>query len=97
MAAHQSILNRRSVLAALAAAPAVALPALAIAAEPHPDARLLDLGRKLEAAWAAQKQAADLLNNGEIGDDEYDPIHDATGEIVDQIETIPRQHGTASV
>lgn len=51
----------------------------------NPDARLLALGRELEAAWEIEKAGF----RREASDEEVNLFCDRTGEIVDRIEQIP--------
>ena len=52
-------INRRNALTAIAAVPAASLPALTAAAEPNPDAELLELGRQWDVLadrwWRARE------------------------------------------
>ena len=86
-----TITTRRTLLGEAAAGTALAVPALATAAEPHPDAELLRLGRELDAAWAHERATYARMKGSYSK--EADRITQAamlaTGEIVDRIEELP--------
>jgi len=82
-------MNRRTLLAGLAAvAPATAVTAMPAAI--NPDAELLALGSRFDAAYTAEKlawQAADTVYD----EDEAHAAQDCTADIVERIAAIPAQ------
>ncbi len=55
----------------------------------HPDAALLELGRRLDLAWAAEHAAQSTCSEEDEGDQEFEAFVDATGAIVGEIEALP--------
>ena len=84
--------ERRSSRRGLFAAPtvpallALALPSLTSAQPSTPDAALLDLERRFEAAWTVETAAWTAIPYNE---DRADQLNDATGVLADQIEDMP--------
>ncbi len=85
-----SAVSRRSVLTGALAAPLAATAVPVTPEELHPDADLIELGRRLRAAWAAEKAVhakwGDI--NSADADREINTAFDSVLTIVDQIESI---------
>jgi hypothetical protein len=84
----KSTSTRRAILAGAATLSALAiLPALAVAAEVHPDAALLALGREQEAAHALWKLLLASMDQANAchNDAAYQDAEDEFGECMDRI------------
>jgi hypothetical protein len=79
--------TRRAVMAGLAAAPVAGLPAIAGGVDAGDDAALLELGKRLEVAWAHESIAYSLIvdNQDDVGEELANEAKDRTSEIVDAI------------
>ncbi len=86
MAKQSHTPSRRAMLAGLAAAPVAGLPVIA-----GGDAKLLELGKQIEAAWAHQNCAYSLIPDSddnavvEVAEQVAHEAADCIGEIVDAI------------
>lgn len=77
-----SIISRRTMLARAAAATVTGPIALANGSDAHTDTRLVQLGRELEASWAAEKAVCAIEPIDEAA---CDAAIECTSAIVDQI------------